>query len=156
MPEHPGADGSSGEGGREGKRSDAGSDGEEGGWCLQEKMSAAAAPRKPKKGAVSSPLKVEPAMGSRRPGKRGEDGRGQAQATMIQPLLVAGARSDSLALLSLALSVDSSNRQREKKSNNTICSWAHGLIFRSFFWARLVGCVFVPGLRDRTERLVVR
>jgi len=80
-----------------------------------EKMRAAAAPRKPKKGAVSSPLKVEPAMGSRRPGKRGEDGRGQAQATMIQPLLVAGARSDSLALLSLALSVDSSNRQKKKR-----------------------------------------
>jgi hypothetical protein len=35
------------------------------GWtlCLHEKTSAAAAPRKPKKGAVSSPLKVADAMG---------------------------------------------------------------------------------------------
>ena len=39
-------------------------------------MSAAAAPRKPKKGAVSSPLKVEVAMG----GGGGEDGAGSLLA----------------------------------------------------------------------------
>ena len=107
-------------------------------------MSAAAAPRKPKKGAVSSPLKVEPAMGSRRPGKRGEDGRGQAQATMIQTLLVAGARSDSLALLSLALSVDSSNRQKKKKMP---LDWAGLCIFMAHGNINIIKMSYTHGLK---------
>jgi len=93
-------------------------------------MSAAAAPRKPKKGAVSSPLKVEPAMGSRLAGEEREDGRDQGQATTI---LRAGARS-------LSFSVDSG----EKQYYFFMGSWAGILILLS---ARLVGCLLVPGLR---------